>query len=97
MTRRCWLLCMQCSLISRSRAQTLIAVHTKVANNNPCCPEEQALYDALEESFGKRSVTTKLFGVCAHRLSGDHIEGYLLTVERHSAANANLITVKRTT
>jgi hypothetical protein len=78
------------------KSADVLAAYTKVANNNPCSPAEQALHDALDETLGTRNANTKIFGYWARRLDGACTEGFLLNVFHDDATNANAITVRRT-
>ena len=81
-------------------AAKVIAVYKQVAqcrrlpSTTTTTPSAEALYDALEEVFG-RDVNSKLFGYWALRVKKAPIGGFLLGTNRNSATNANDITVQR--
>ena len=81
-------------------AAKVIAVYKQVAQyrrlslTTSITPSAEALYDALEEAFG-RDVNARLFGYWALRVKKAPIGGLLLATNRNSAKNANDITVQR--
>jgi hypothetical protein len=80
---------------STFRSADAIAVHVKVSNNNPCGPEEQLLFNAIEEIFDKRSASSKSLGVWAHRQDKVHTKDFILKLGRDDISNTNTITVRK--
>lgn len=79
------------------RGADVIAVHQRVATPYASAtPTERALHDALDDVLGSRSVSAKLFGYCARRLSGAHNGGFVLETKHDPATNANTITILKT-
>ena len=74
----------------------VIAVYERAAPYSSATLAERALHDALDDVLGSRGVNAKLFGYWARRLNGAHNGGFILETKHDPAANANIITVRRT-
>ena len=78
------------------RGADVIAEYQKVKTFGSATMAERALHAALDDVLGSRDVNAKLFGYRARRLNGAHNRGFVLETEHDPAANANIITVRRT-